>query len=100
MAVTVWVTNRSSDEVELDKIVMLGQTTQLDQIFSAGQARELKFYKGKVPTTGSYHTANLYYKRRSDGDYFCADFTIEYDYDPQGFYKVEELHPINPVRDI
>lgn len=100
MLVTAWVTNRSSEEIEVDKIVMLGLTTEIDRIFSPGQAHELKLYKGKVPTSDSYHTANLYYKRRSDGNYFCADFRLEYDFDRQGLYKVEELHPIRPIRDV
>lgn len=100
MEVTVWVTNRSSVRIELDKIVMLGLTTELDRILAPGEARELRFYKGKVPTNDSYDTANLYYKQTSSGDYFCADFTIEYDYDPQGFYKVEEFHHVHPIRDV
>jgi hypothetical protein len=100
MDVTVWVTNRSSVPIELDKVVMLGLTTELDRILAPSEARELRFYRGKVPTSDDYHTANLYYKQRSSGDYFCADFTIEYDYDSQGFYEVEELHPVHPVRDV
>ncbi len=100
MDVTVWVTNRSSVQIELDKVVILGLTTELDRILAPGEARELRFYRGKVPTNDDYHTANLYYKQMGSGDYFCADFTIEYDYDSQGFYEVEELHPVHPVRDV
>ncbi len=100
MEVTVWATNTSSVEIELDKIVMLGVTLQLDRFLGPGQAHQLRLYKGKVPTNDSYHTANLYYKQVKSGDYFCADFRLEYDYDPKGLYKVEEFHPIRPVKDV
>jgi hypothetical protein len=100
MDVTVWATNQSNVEIELSKIVILGMTTQLDRFLGPGEAHQLRLYRGKVPTNDSYHTANLYYKQVRSGDYFCADFTIEYTYDPKGFYTVEELHPIEPVRDV
>lgn len=100
MEVTVWVTNRSTVELELDKMVMLGMTMQLDRFLAPGEARELRLYKGKTPTDDNYHTANLYYKQVSSGDYFCADYTIGYNYDSEGFYEVKELHPIRPVRDV
>jgi hypothetical protein len=98
--VTVWATNQSSVEIELDKIVMLGLTTQLDRFLAPGEAHQLRLYRGRIPTNDSYHTAYLYYKQVSSGDYFQADFTIEYNYDSRGFYEVEELHPIHPIKDI
>lgn len=98
--VTVWATNTSSVEIELDKIVMLGMTCELDRFLGPGEAHQLRLYKGTAPINENYHKANLYYKQVKSGDYFCADFMVEYDYDAKGFYIVDELHPIRPVRDV
>lgn len=98
--VTVWATNTSPAEIKLDKVVMLGMTTQLDRFLTPGEAHQLQLYQGKAPTSDSYHMANLYYKQVSSDDYFCADFMIKYDYESEGFYTIDELRPVHPVRDM
>lgn len=100
MEVTAWVTNISDVIIELDKITLVGETAELDRILSPNEGREIKLYRGKPPTDDSLHTAQLQYKRRDNGDYFRADFEVEYNRDSRGFYEVEELHPIHPLRDV
>ncbi len=100
MEVTAWVTNRSPVIIELDKITMLGLTTELDRVLSPNEGREIRLYKGKAPTSSSDETAYLQYKQRDNGDYFQASFVMEFDYDSDGFYTVEEFRSVNPVKDI
>ena len=100
MEVTVWVTNTSAVEVELDKITMLGKTTELDRILMPNQGYEATLYKGEVAKSDDDEMAHLQYKQRKNGDYFRADFTLEFNYDAKGFYEVEEFHPVSPVTDI
>lgn len=100
MTVTAWMTNRSEVEIELDKIIIAGATMEIDRILSPQEGREARIYKGSAPTDDRHHTANLRYKRRDNGDYFQADFRVEYHRDSQGFYEIEELHSIRPIRDI
>ncbi len=100
MEVTVWATNTSAVEIELDKITMLGKTTELDRILMPNQGYEATLYKGEVAKNSDNEMAHLQYKQRKNGDYFRADFIIEFNYDAKGFYEVEEFHPVSPVTDI
>ncbi len=100
MEVTVWITNQSAVEIELDKIIMLGTTTEIDRILAPNEGREIRLYKGQVAKSDDNEMARLQYKQRDNGDYFQADFTIEFNYTSQGFYEVEEMHPVKQIRDI
>ena len=101
MLVTAWITNTSEVEIELDKVTMLGQKIEIDRRLTPQQSHEIQLYKGQIPTNDSSHKANIYYKTFRDGDYFCADYMIEYSYEDDGTYVVEYLHPENyGVRDI
>lgn len=91
--VTAWLTNRSSFEVELDKIVMLDTKTELDRRLNPQQGHEVVLYRGVAPTHDHAHKAQLYYKIVENGDNFCADFSIEYNLESDGRFMVEELHP-------
>lgn len=101
MQVTAWVTNTSAVEIELDKVTILGQKIEIDRRLTPQQSHEIKLYDGEVPTSDSAHKANIYYKTYREGDYFCADYMIEYSYEADGTYTIEDLHPENyGVRDI
>ncbi len=98
--VTVVVTNRSEVEIELDYINMIGQKTRLDRRLQPGEGHEARVYNGPVPTNDSAHRANLVYKTVQGGDYFQANFQIEYNRESNGTFSVEDFHPDGPVRDI
>lgn len=94
------ITNTSDARVELDKIILWGQKYELDYRFEPHQSRQMWLYRGPAVRTNSYHTANLIYKLVDSGDYFQADYEIEYDLESDGSYSLSELHLIRPVRDV
>lgn len=98
LEIRAWITNTSTLAVELDWINLLGQKYQLDYKFQPGQGHEMVIYRGLVPKSTSNHTANLIYKTL-DGDYFQADYQVEFDQESDGRYRVSELHLNRPVRD-
>lgn len=93
MTVTIWVTNTSAVDIEIDKCVILDTKTEIDRRLSPGQAHEAVFYKGPVPTTDHAHKANIFYKSIRANEYFRVDFMVEYNRQPDGSYIVEDLHP-------
>ncbi|MNQ06400.1 hypothetical protein D3C85_191520 [compost metagenome] len=100
MMVTAWATNAGNVEVELDKIEILGMRYELDRFLSPGKGHEVTLYKGPVTMDDSHDEATLHYKIVENGDYFAAEFMIEYNRESNGVYVVEELHPESVVRDI
>lgn len=101
MEVHAWVTNTSAVEIELEKVSLLSQTTQIDRRLNPEQAHEIKLYDGRIPADDSAHKANIYYQDFRANDYFCADFVIEYNFESDGVYTIEDLKPENyGVRDI
>lgn len=93
MTVTIWVTNTSAVDIEIDKCVILDTKTEIDRRLSPGQAHEITLYKGTIPTTDHAHKANIFYKSIRENEYFRVDFMVEYDRQPDGSYAVEDLHP-------
>lgn len=93
MTVTAWLTNTSHAEIELDKAVLIDATAEIDRRLMPQQAHEVTLYKGSAPTTDQAHKACIYVKCLPTGDYFCADFTVEYNRESNGVYTVENLHP-------
>lgn len=100
MEVTAWVTNSSELEIELDKIVLIDVRTELDRRLRPAEARQVVLYRGPIAKNDYAHKANLYYKIVLNGDYFCADYRVEYNREPNGKYTVEELHPERDIRDV
>lgn len=100
MTVTVWATNMSDIEIEIDKVDMLGMWREIDRFLKPREAHELLLYKGKIPTDENDHKAILQYRIVKNGDCFAAEFRIEYNFESDRRYTVEELHPEPVVRDI
>lgn len=99
--VRAWVKNHSEYEIEIDKVSLLGSTTQLDRRLRPGESHEMKFYQGAVPTTDRNDNASVDYILVRSNDYFRAEFMIEFEYIAnQKIYLVEEFHPEDHVRDI
>jgi hypothetical protein len=91
--------NMSAEPVELDKIMLLGVTHNLDHFLNAGEEHELLLYSGQRPTNTSQTNCKLQYKNHG-GDYFEADYYIEYDILADGTCDIKRLRFIPPVRDI
>ncbi len=100
--IELWIVIKNTSEVEimLDKIVMLGRTTELDRFMKPSEDREFMVYRGPKLKNGSYTKAQIMYKLVATGDYFCADQEVRYHVESDGDYVVDELHLIHPIRDI
>lgn len=93
ITVTIWATNTSTVEIEIDKCVILDTKTEIDRRLSPGQAHEITLYKGPAPKTDHAHKANIFYKYIRENEYYRVDFMVEYDRKPDGVYTIEDLHP-------
>lgn len=101
--VQVWATihNQSSRALELDKITLCGQKTELDYPLQPGREHEMLIFKGPVLKNNGYKRAELYYKDVQTGDYFRADHSVGYHFDAAlGQYHVNSLEIIRPIHDI
>lgn len=100
--VKAWIGNDSATEIELEKVEMMGHDSNLDRRLTPGRSREVLLYKGPALTNDHNDIARIHYKIIANGDYFRADYRIEYSYDSsEGTYSVETLHPENyGVRDV
>lgn len=98
----VWVTvhNHSERSVMLDKMMLLGQRTELGYELQPGSQRDFKVYYGPRMTHDHYKKAELYYKDSLSGDYFRADHLVGYHYETDKTYSVEELELLTPINDI
>lgn len=98
----VWATihNHSERLVMLDKIMLLGQRTELDHELKPGQEREFRVYHGLRMTHDNYKKAELYYKDVLTGDYFRADHLVGYKYEADKTYSVDELELLTPINDV
>jgi hypothetical protein len=91
--VTIWATNTSPVDIEIDKCVLLDTKTEIDRRLSPGQAHEITLYKGPAPKTDHAHTANIFYRSIRENEYFRVDFMVEYNREHDGSFTVEDLHP-------
>lgn len=98
--VTVWATNLSMHEIELDKVVMLDTKIEIDRRLGPQQSHEIKAYKGPIPTDDHSKKASLFYKLVDSGDYFRADFMIEYIRESDGTYFMVDFHPERQINDV
>ncbi len=98
----VWLVfhNKSDTPIFLDKIMLLGITTEIDFELAPGGSRKARVYKGKTLHTNSYTHADVMYRSSLSGDYFQARYTVEYDYEADGTYLPEEFKLQHPIRDI
>lgn len=98
---TIWATNTSQEEIELDTIVIADVTTHLDKRrLAAGQGHEIRIYSGLALRHENHQAASLYYRLVRSDDNFRADFRVEYSYQSDGTYHISDLHPEHDVHDI
>jgi hypothetical protein len=91
--------NRGATAAFLDKVSLLGQTTELNYTLAPGGERDFRVYNGEKLKSRSYTKAQLYI-RLPNGDYFCADLEVLYNVKGDGESEVKELRLIRPIRDV
>lgn len=100
MEVTAWLTNESEFEVELDRITLLDARTVIGRRLRPHEGHEATLYRGPQPTSDHNHKASLTYKIVQNGDYFSADFMVEYNRESNGAFTVEEFHSEHIIHDV
>ncbi len=100
MQVYCQIVNTWPEEVELDKITMLGVKRELDVYLRGGEEREFLVYDGPR-VDHEQHEAQLDYKTKEERDYFQAIHDMTFTYHPDDkTYSVNEMHLREPIRDI
>ena len=94
------IVNRSNETVEVDEIEMEGSSRRLGGYLRPGEEREWLCYSGPRSASASHKAASLNYKIEETGDYFQSVYDVEYEYESDKTYSVEELHFRAPIRDI
>lgn len=93
------IKNHSDQQVELDKIRLLGTSTELDTVLRPGESREFKVYDGRGMNGSSYDDAHVIYKDMS-GDYFESYHTVQFRKENDGTYSPQQFRFVGPVKDI
>lgn len=99
MQVLCIIQNNSQGTIELDKIRLLGTSSELDSFLRPGEERQYTVYSGNRPQNTNYRIAELYYKDAT-GDYFCADHYIDYDQEDDRTFVITEMNLRRPIRDV
>ncbi len=96
---TAWIKNLSTLEIELDKITVLGARREIDRRLRPQESHEVTIYNGPVAKNDHDTKATLQYKIVDNGDYFSAEYRVEFHYESDGSCTIEEFHT-DFVRDI
>ncbi len=99
MRTRVWVQNLAAFEVELTRSTVMGQGMNQYERLQAGRGCEIEIYNGQVAKDNKNSRASIDYKIVQNGDYFQKEFDVEFNFESDGVYTLEELHPKNYVRD-
>lgn len=97
---TAWIKNVSTLEIELDKITILSNRVEIDRRLRPQEAHEVTLYRGPALKHNHDHKAILQYKIVQNGDYFTAEYTVEFKYESDATYTIKALQPNYGVRDI
>lgn len=100
--IEVWATisNQSDRELRLDKMILLGTTFAMNYPLHANSQRVFRVYSGTQFTHGSYKKADLYYQDIMANDYFKAEHLVEYRYESDGTYDINDFNLVMPIRDV
>ncbi len=99
MTVRCTIRNDSDQEIELDKIRLIGMVRELDTRLRPHESRELVVYSGNRPNNRSYTTAELNYKDMS-GDYFQARYVVEFRQESDNTYSIARINLTGSIKDI
>lgn len=94
-----WIQNDSPFAIEVTGGSVAGQRLAVRQQLEAGRGKEVKLYDGATMTNNRYDDALIDFRIVQNGDYFQQKFHIEYEYQHDGSYLIEELHAEAYTRD-
>lgn len=100
MRVTCEIRNTSAEKtIEIDKIMLLGTTRELDTYLRPNESREVVVFEGNMPNHCNYTTTEIPYKDEA-GDYFSMQFLVEYNQEANNLYSISRMRPSGVARDI
>lgn len=100
MEIYCQIHNKWPEEIMLDKIHLLGITSELDAYLSADDVSDFLVYKGRKLQKEAYE-AQLDYKTRREGDYFASTHDVKCAYHADDkTYSVTDMRLRLPIRDI
>ena len=89
--------NKSSEMIEIDRILIFNQTVQLCEMLSPGEVREKKIYYGAPLTRSASTKVEVWYKDREQCS-FGSMHAIEYKINREGNYEIAQMRFLAPVR--
>ncbi len=97
MRVECHIKNKSSVEIKIEGVRLLGSERQLSQYLKPGEKRKMIVYEGPLVSTRDPH-AYLNYQGM-DSDDFQTYHTVEFKDEPGKMYSVRRIRRANPVKD-
>ncbi|MFZ1258726.1 MAG: hypothetical protein WAQ25_04625 [Candidatus Saccharimonas sp.] len=101
----LWVNikNRSAFEIEITRASLLNTSTSPGRFIRPGESHETNLYSGDTPTNDNVRHMNLQIKVVKTGDYFEADFTVDYSFEQDGdeeYYVPDKAEANGHVRSL
>jgi hypothetical protein len=101
MEVRAVIKNESSQQLEIDKIFILGVKREIDVHLRPHEARQAVLYNGPRPNHQNYGQADLNYRTtESPVDYFQIKCRVEFQPEKDNTYSVRRITQQGPVKDI
>lgn len=99
MEVRAVIKNESGQQLEIDKIFILGVKREVDVHLRPHEARQMTLYSGPRPNHQNYAQADLNYKNQ-EADYFQLKCRVEFKPENDGTFSVRRITGQGPVKDI
>lgn len=99
MEVEVEIKNESEQQLDLDQIRILGTSHDMGTFLRPGEEREFRVFEGDRPRYTNNSRVDISFRTVPGGDYFQAEFVIDFKQESDGTYSVQRFRPIQ-VRDI
>jgi hypothetical protein len=93
-----FIQNNSQDTVDLDRLHLMGTTSDLGRTLRPGEEHEFRIYSGNRPNNTSYSQAELTVKDHT-GDYFQLMYHVEFKAVGDGTYVIDRIRS-QQTRDI
>jgi hypothetical protein len=93
-----FIQNNSHDDVDLDRLSIMGGTYDLGRVLRPGEEHEFRIYSGNRPNNTSYTRAELTAKDHT-GDYFQLIYYVQFKAMGDGTYVIDRVQS-QQVRDI